>query len=56
MQRGFISYLVSPFALGRAGGSKGGPARVAKMTPEEKSESAGKAVPARWQRAKSQVA
>jgi hypothetical protein len=34
--------------LGRRGGLKGGPARAAKMTPEERSESARKAVQARW--------
>ncbi len=35
---------------GRAGGLKGGPARAAKMTPEERSESARNAVNARWAR------
>ena len=39
-------------ALGRKGGLKGGPARAAKMTPEERRESARKAVLARWARAK----
>ena len=34
--------------LGRRGGLKGGKARAAKMTPEERSESARKAVKARW--------
>jgi len=34
--------------LGRRGGLKGGKARAAKMTPEEKSESARKAAKARW--------
>jgi hypothetical protein len=34
--------------LGRRGGLKGGPARAAKMTPEERSEAARKAVKARW--------
>ncbi len=34
--------------LGRRGGKKGGKARAAKMTPEERSESARKAVQARW--------
>ena len=34
--------------LGRRGGLKGGKARAAKMTPEERSESARKAVQARW--------
>lgn len=35
-------------ALGRKGGLKGGKARAAKMTPEERSESAKKAAAARW--------
>jgi hypothetical protein len=35
-------------ALGRKGGLKGGKARAAKMTPEERSESARKAAAARW--------
>lgn len=34
--------------LGRKGGLKGGPARAAKMTPQERSESARKAARARW--------
>lgn len=34
--------------LGRRGGKKGGKARAAKMTPEERSESARKAAKARW--------
>ncbi len=34
--------------LGRRGGLKGGKARAAKMTPEERSESARKAAKARW--------
>ena len=34
--------------LGRRGGLKGGPARAAKMSPEERSESARKAAKARW--------
>lgn len=37
-------------ALGRKGGKVGGPARAASMTPEERSESARKAVTARWER------
>jgi len=36
-------------ALGRLGGKKGGPARAAKLTPEQRSESARKAARARWQ-------
>jgi len=35
-------------ALGRKGGKKGGKARAAKMTPEERSEAARKAAKARW--------
>ena len=35
-------------ALGRRGGKIGGPARAAKLTPEQRSESARKAVQARW--------
>ncbi len=35
-------------ALGRKGGLKGGHARAAKMTPEERRESAKKAAAARW--------
>ena len=39
-------------ALGRLGGLKGGPARAKKLTAEERSESARKAVKARWAKAK----
>lgn len=35
-------------ALGRKGGLKGGKARAAKLTPEERSEAAKKAAMARW--------
>lgn len=35
-------------ALGRRGGLKGGKARAAKMTPEERSSAARKAAAARW--------
>jgi hypothetical protein len=35
-------------ALGRKGGKKGGPARAAKLTAEQRSESARRAVQARW--------
>src|SRR5260370_37346025 len=38
--------------LGRRGGKKGGPARAGKMTPEQRSESARKAVSARGTKAK----
>ena len=41
-------------ALGRRGGLKGGPARAASMTAEERSESARNAVKARWARVKKQ--
>ena len=34
--------------LGRLGGKKGGPARAAKMTPTQRTESARKAAKARW--------
>jgi hypothetical protein len=37
-------------ALGRLGGLKGGPARAAKMTPEQRSASASKAAIARWEK------
>jgi hypothetical protein len=43
-------------ALGRLGGLKGGPARAAKMTPEERRESARKAVLARWEKRKAKTA
>ena len=42
-------------ALGRKGGLKGGHARAANMSPEERSESARKAVLARWAKAKAQA-
>ncbi len=38
--------------LGRKGGKIGGKARARKMTPEQRRESARKAVQARWARAK----
>ena len=37
-------------ALGRLGGKKGGKARAAKLTPEQRRESAQKAAAARWSR------
>jgi hypothetical protein len=40
-------------ALGRRGGLKGGKARAAKMTPEQRSEAARKAAAARWSQEKS---
>jgi hypothetical protein len=40
--------------LGRRGGLKGGKARAAKMTPEERSESARKAANARWAKERQQ--
>ena len=39
-------------ALGKLGGSKGGKIRAAKLTPEERSEIARKAVLARWEKAR----
>ncbi|MEO8367899.1 MAG: hypothetical protein ABI806_01695 [Candidatus Solibacter sp.] len=39
-------------ALGRKGGIKGGPARAAKLTPDQRTESARKAVQVRWAKAK----
>lgn len=44
----FSAYLAK---LGKKGGKKGGPARAAAMTPEQRSESARKAVTARWKKA-----
>ncbi len=41
-------------ALGRLGGRKGGPARAASMSAEERSESARNAVKARWARYKAE--
>jgi hypothetical protein len=43
-------------ALGRKGGLKGGVARAAKLTPDERSASARKAVRARWAKAGKPVA
>lgn len=43
-------------ALGRRGGLKGGPARAANMSDEERSESARKAVLARWAKYKAKHA
>jgi len=45
-----VKHRKNPYAvaLGRRGGKKGGPARAARMTSEERSESARKAVLARW--------
>jgi hypothetical protein len=39
-------------ALGKMGGSKGGKIRAAKLTPQERSDIARKAVLARWARVK----
>ena len=38
--------------MGKKGGPKGGHARAAKLTPEQRSESARKAVQARWAKKK----
>ena len=43
-------------ALGRKGGMKGGPARAAVLTPEQRSQSARNAVTARWAKAKGTTA
>jgi hypothetical protein len=40
-------------ALGRRGGKKGGKARAAKMTPEQRSKAARKAAQARWRNSSS---
>jgi hypothetical protein len=37
-------------ALGRKGGLKGGKARAAKMTPEQRADSARRAAQARWEK------
>jgi len=42
-------------ALGRKGGKKGGPARAASMTAKQRSESARKAVQARWAKVKGEL-
>lgn len=41
-------------ALGRKGGKKGGPARAASLSAEQRTESARKAVKARWSKVKSE--
>jgi hypothetical protein len=41
-------------ALGKLGGRKGGKARAANMTPEERSEAARKAAKARWAKKRQQ--
>ena len=43
-------------ALGRKGGIKGGPARAARLTPEQRSQSARNAVAARWAKTKGTTA
>jgi hypothetical protein len=47
----FREYLAK---IGKKGGLKGGSARAAKMTPEQRSESARKAVEARWAKARAE--
>src|SRR5205823_6665502 len=42
--------------LGRKGGKKGGPARAAKLTPQQRSQSARNAVLARWAKTKHEPA
>jgi len=56
---GYYSYMAeerNPAAveLGRRGGLKGGKARAAKMTKEERIESARKAAKARWAKKRQQ--
>ncbi len=41
--------------IGKKGGKKGGVARLAKLTPEQRSEIAKKAAVARWGKAKSKT-
>jgi len=49
----FSSFLLKAFVSRvHLRGKKGGPARAAAMTPEQRSESARKAVMARWKKAK----
>jgi hypothetical protein len=38
--------------IGKKGGKKGGTVRASRMTPEERAESARKAVQARWEKKK----
>jgi len=55
-QKRFPTVLSEYFEkIGRKGGLKGGPARAATLTPEQRSESARKAVRARWAKAKRAV-
>jgi hypothetical protein len=42
--------------IGKKGGKKGGAVRAARMTPEERRESARKAVLARWKKRKAKTA
>jgi hypothetical protein len=42
-------------ALGRRGGLKGGPARAAKLSPEERRKSAQTAVNARWAKYRKEI-
>ena len=43
-------------ALGRLGGLKGGKARAAKLTPEQRKEIAQRAAQARWRKTKTPIA
>jgi hypothetical protein len=49
----FRNYLAK---IGRKGGKIGGAVRASRMTPQERSESARKAVLARWAKAKAKTA
>jgi hypothetical protein len=51
-QTGKKRKLPAAVELGRRGGLKGGPARAKKLSAEERSESARKAVTARWAKSK----
>lgn len=56
-KRALPSELREYFAkIGKKGGKKGGAARASKMTDEERSESARRAVQARWAKAKAKKA
>ena len=50
MKRDLVSEVMRE--MGKKGGKLGGPARAAKLTPDQRSESARKAVAARWAKAK----
>ncbi len=55
MAKGKKSKNPHAVALGRLGGLKGGKARTAKLSPEQRKELARKAVLARWAKRKKQA-